>query len=99
AFGEVLQQLGRIEESSVQFEKALSIFRNNLGDNHPRVAMVYNFIAKDLAQTGHQNKAVELLEKAVKIQLKNSRDDHPDLAKIYATMSDISNAEDLQEKP
>mmetsp|Transcript_2223 Transcript_2223/g.5013 ORF Transcript_2223/g.5013 Transcript_2223/m.5013 type:complete len:100 (+) Transcript_2223:161-460(+) len=51
--------------------------------------MIYNSIAKDLAQGDKHDEAAELLSKAVEIQLVNSQEDHPDLATIYITMADL----------
>lgn len=92
--GEVLQKQSKHIEANAWFKEALRVKQNGHGPSgHPNnIAMIYDFIVKELIRNGKMDDAMNLLDQAIGILLKNSKEGHPDLALMYIQKADLLRA-------
>ncbi len=74
---------GRHGEAQPLFERALAIWRQALGEDHPNTAECYNSVAANLAAQGRHREAQPLFERALAIRRNVLGEDHPVTAKSY----------------
>jgi tetratricopeptide (TPR) repeat protein len=76
-------QRGRYAEAQPLLEKALAIYRQALGEDHPQTARGYNDVAYSLANQRKYGEAQPLFEKALAICRKTLGEEHPHTAFGY----------------
>jgi tetratricopeptide (TPR) repeat protein/predicted Ser/Thr protein kinase len=95
--GSVLWRAGRLEESLVEQELALSIARETLDAAHPRLPAAMNGLANTLRHLGRPAEAAALYEEALTIGRPVYGDDHPDvwtwMNNLAGTCSDLGDRE------
>ncbi|MGO9922752.1 MAG: tetratricopeptide repeat protein [Isosphaeraceae bacterium] len=80
---EALYAQGKYAQAQPLFEKALSIRRRLLTDDHPETAANYNNLAQDLNSQGKYAAAQPLFDKALLINRRLLTDDHIETARSY----------------
>jgi tetratricopeptide (TPR) repeat protein len=97
-----LYQQGKYNEAIPLAEKALVIFKNLLGDNHPTTTSSLNFLAGLYKSQGKYTEAEPLFKQALAIRKAQLGDNHPDtatslnnLAVIYYSQGKYTEAEPL----
>jgi tetratricopeptide (TPR) repeat protein len=83
AQAEALFAQGKYAQSQPLLEKALSIRRRLLTDDHPDTAASYSKLARNLAALGKYTQAQPLFERALAIHRRLLTDDHPATATSY----------------
>ncbi len=73
----LLQDLHRYKEAEQLFQKVLSIYRSNFGENHLYVATAYNNLGQLYQATGQQAEAETMMLSANQVLLKVLNRDHP----------------------
>ena len=63
----MLDRQGYLEEAKEYYERALSIWEESLGPQHPNVASSYNKFADVLVDQGDRRQAKEYYERALSI--------------------------------
>ncbi len=81
--GVMLFSQRKYAEAQPLFEKALAIYRQVLGEEHPDTAQVYHNLAFTLYSQRKYAEAQPLCEKALAIRRKILGDEHPDTAGSY----------------
>jgi tetratricopeptide (TPR) repeat protein len=71
---------GRYDEAREGFERALAIKRDELGDDHPKVATAMNNLAETLRASGKPREAVALHQEALELRRRTLGENHPDVA-------------------
>jgi CHAT domain-containing protein/tetratricopeptide (TPR) repeat protein len=84
---------GKYAEAQPLLEKALAIRRDVLGEDHPRTAQSYNFVAADFDAQGKSAQAQPLIEKALAIDRKVLGETHPDTARSYNNVANNLSAQ------
>ena len=77
-----LYRVGQYNRSEKLLNKALSIYTNAYGAEHPRVAEALCIISSLYRQKGYYDDSIEMLNKALKIRLSEYGDDHVSVAEI-----------------
>ena len=103
--GEVYLALGEYNQAKELHEKALTIYKKILGEDHADVATSYNNLALVYERLGEYNQSKELHEKALIIRKKIFGEDHADvatsysnLALVYHTLGEYNQAKEVHEK-
>jgi len=65
--GQLLLENNRLEEAELMIRRALKINEDNLGSNHPRVAINLSNLARVLYKDNRKNEAEEIIRRAIKI--------------------------------
>ena len=91
--GEALFAQGKYTEAQRLHEKALSIRRRLLTDDHPETAKSYNEIGVSLYAEGRYAQAQPLFEKALEINRRLLTDDHSATAESYNNLAMNLNAQ------
>ncbi|MGK3987328.1 tetratricopeptide repeat protein [Sorangium sp. So ce136] len=96
---------GRYEDAIAPLERALALYENVLGPNHPTVAKALSNVAVLYRERGDYAQAEELHRRALAIREKALGLDHPsvasslnDLAVLYRTKGNYAQAESLAER-
>ena len=76
------------------YEKALAIYEEILGKEHPLTALAYNNIAAIYDKQGNYGKALEYCEKALAIREKVLGTEHPDTATTYDNIAAVYGKQD-----
>ncbi len=84
-----LKGLGFFGDAKEFLEKALSIYRENLGLDHSFVTTSYSNLALVLQDLGDYEGAKALLEKAVASAEKNFCQEHPAIARRYSNLATV----------
>ena len=79
---------GMLEEAVKYDEKALKIWKDKLGENHPFLAYSYTNLASSYQYLGKLNKALSLSKKSLAIRLLHSKESQY-LAESYTNIGDI----------
>lgn len=66
---EILTGKGLFEESNAFYDKALSLFRNSLGDQHHLIANVFTGQAINMIETGQFENAMSIIEQGIIIRI------------------------------
>ncbi len=69
---------GKYEEARTLLERALALYEETLGEDHPKVASTLSNLAIVLRDMGRAAEALPFIERAVSIEEKIGRIDHPD---------------------
>ncbi len=77
------------DNATLHFEKALGIYRNLLGENHPKVALCYNNLALVNDSQKQYNEALDYLYKVEQIWNATYEGEHPNKAFTLASMGNI----------
>ena len=65
------------------YQKALNIFTNTFGQNHPKASTPYNNLGVAWEYKGNYDKAIDLYQKALNIDLATFGQNHPNVATSY----------------
>jgi tetratricopeptide (TPR) repeat protein len=87
--GQLLQEMGKLEEARPLYEEALQGLRETLGDRHPETLISINNMGLLLKDMGKLEEARPLFEEAVQGLRETLGDRHPE------TLNSISNLADL----
>ncbi|XP_044175421.1 uncharacterized protein LOC114947820 [Acropora millepora] len=87
--GQVLFQMGTFEEGKRHFECSLTLKRQLLGPQHPKVAASYNNLATVLLGQGDLKQAKEYLERALAMRQQTLGPQHPDIATFYNNLASV----------
>ena len=68
------------------FEKALAIYKETVGEEHPNTVQTYYNIGYIYHIEGHYDKALEYYDRALNVQKKNFGEENSGTAKIYTTI-------------
>lgn len=98
ALGLIYYDLADYEKAFDFFNKALSIFLELFGDNHPEIASIYNNLGLIFSQQGEYSKAHEYHEKVLEYELKQFGKDHPGIATTYNNIAGVYDDEGNYEK-
>jgi CHAT domain-containing protein len=97
--------MNQYEKALALNELALKIYRNSLGEFHPKVARSLNNLANIYFKMGQYEKSLTINEQALKIRKKVFSEDHPDVAKslynqalVYSEMGQLNKAMPLIEQ-
>jgi predicted Ser/Thr protein kinase len=82
----LLSKQGRNAEARLDYERALSIYRETEGDVHPDIARVMGMLATITRIEGHPEKALAELEVVLAMERQIFTHDHPDIANTLALM-------------
>ena len=100
-----LHSAGDLNRARALFEQALASDLQNLGEDHPNVAIHRSNLATVLQDLGDLPAARDLLEQALASGLKNLGEDHPyvaisrsNLALVLKNLGDLPAAQDLLEQ-
>ncbi len=77
------------EEALLLYERALSIRKELLGDDHPETASTYNNMASVYEKQGKYENALEYYSKARAVRENALGSDHPDTASTYNNMGSL----------
>jgi tetratricopeptide (TPR) repeat protein/CHAT domain-containing protein len=86
------------EDAQRLCQKALTIRRKVLGEEHPDTATSYNNVASCLSRQGQHGKALPLYEKALAIYRKVLGEEHPKTAAGYGNVASCLNSQGRQSK-
>ncbi|MCH7501540.1 MAG: tetratricopeptide repeat protein [Nitrospinae bacterium] len=84
--GLMADNLGRYDSAMEYYDKALAIYLETLGPDHPDVATLWNNLGLAWKAKGEHEKAIEYLEKALASGLKTSGPDHSQVAIYWNSM-------------
>lgn len=80
---------GQYAAAELLFKQALKIVENDVGPEHPNVAVCFNNLAEVYHTQGEYAKAELLLGRALAILEKTRGPEHPDVAMSLATLADF----------
>ncbi len=83
AHAEALYLKSQYPEAYPLWEKALVLSRKLLGEEHPKLATIYNSLARNLREQGKYAEAQALFEKALGLKRKLLGEEHPATATGY----------------
>ncbi len=99
------EEQGRFNEAEPLYERSLSFFKQELGDNHPDVATSLDNLASIYQSQGRYAKAEPLYQQSLEIRKQQLGDNHPDvatslnnLASIYQSQGRYAEATPLYQK-
>ncbi len=92
SWGNVLADLGKYDEATAAYERALAMRENALGPNHPYVAASLNNLGNLFYNRNQYPEARERLEKAVAIWEMALGREHPDLASGLNNLGNLANS-------
>eukprot|EP00854_Cymbomonas_tetramitiformis_P031767 gene31767-40050_t len=72
--------MGKLEEALPLCERALAIFEESSGEDHPEVALAANNVGMLKKQLGHLDEALTLYQRALAINTRALGPDHPNVA-------------------
>ncbi len=87
--GIVYDNLGDYDKALEYHNKALEIFKDVLGENHPDTASSYNNIGIVYDELGDYDKALEFKNKALEIIKAVLGENHPDTAMFYNNIGNV----------
>ncbi len=82
----LLSKQNRYAESRIDYERALSIYREHEGDVHPDIARVMGMLATITRVEGKPDQALVELEAVLAMERQLFTHDHPDIANTLALM-------------
>lgn len=88
----VLKAFGKAEEALPLFEKALTVYKNELPETDKRFGGLYNNMALALADLKQFDKALKLYEKAIFV-MQNAEDGMLEVAITYLNIANLKEAE------
>ena len=77
-----------ITKPLIYTEKALNIFTNTFGQNHPNVAIEYNNLGEAWKFKGEYDKAIDFYQKALNIFTNTFGQNHPNVAIEYNNLGE-----------
>jgi tetratricopeptide (TPR) repeat protein len=86
---QLLQETNRLDEAEPLMRRALDIWGNALGDEHPQVATAFNNLALLLQDTNRLAEAQPLMRRALDIDRKVFGDEHPDVARDLNNLAQL----------
>jgi tetratricopeptide (TPR) repeat protein len=102
---DALHHLGRFTEAEPLERRALAIWEQSLGENHPNVASALNNLARLLQDTNRLAEAEPLMRRALAIDEQSSGKEHPsvairlnNLAKLLQDTNRLAEAEPLMRR-
>lgn len=98
--GNAYNSLGKIKESKECFGKAMEIYQDILGEEHPEFASGSIQLAKNFTSMGELHKAKELADKAISLLVKKFGDKHLSLVdghsvkyQVYTNLAEYDKAQ------
>jgi len=85
---EVLDVLGRFNESLSLFLSALEIKQHVLGDSHPDIADILGSVAGVLDELDRSEEAIPYYEQALKLRIEIFGDDSLPVSEVYNDMAE-----------
>ena len=85
----IVERTGDLDKALKLFNRVLSIWKKDFGEEHPEVAKAYYEIADIYYKRENHDKALDFLNKAITIQEKILDKEHPDLALSYNKIGNV----------
>ena len=86
-YGNFLAESLHYDKAQEHYEKALTIWKQTLGEDHPYTAISYLDIGKVWGQKGYYDTALGYYEKGLKIWLHVLEENHPGTVQFYISIS------------
>jgi tetratricopeptide (TPR) repeat protein len=87
--GDALLNDGKLEESQINFEKALEIYIENFGLEHESIGTIYNNLGQLHHEKGDFNEALNYYNKSIYLEEKANGRHHPDTAITYNNIAEL----------